>query len=110
MVDGRRLAQMPQGGFLVNTARGGVVNLDDLLQALDSGHLAGAALDVLPQEPPVADHPIVHHPRVLLSPHSAFFSTEAEEELRRKTMLNIVDWAREGRPTYVVVPGKVGLD
>jgi D-3-phosphoglycerate dehydrogenase len=110
IVDRRRLAQMPPGGYLVNTARGGVVNLDDLLQALDSGHLAGAALDVLPQEPPVADHAVVSHPRVLLSPHSAFFSAEAEQELRRKTVLNIVDWALEGRPTYVVVPGQADLD
>lgn len=108
MVERRFLSQMPEGSYLVNTSRGGVVNLDDLLEALDSGQLAGAALDVLPQEPPPSDHPILHHPRVLLSPHTAFFSVEAEEELRRKTALNIVEWAREGRPRYVVVEGAEG--
>lgn len=106
MVDRRRLAQMPSGSYLVNTARGGVVNLDHLLEALDGGRLAGAALDVLPQEPPPADHPIVRHPRVSLSPHSAFYSVEAEHEVRRRTILNIVIWAREGRPPNVVVEGR----
>jgi D-3-phosphoglycerate dehydrogenase len=103
MVNRERLAQMPQGSYLVNTARGGLVKLDDLLEALDTGCLGGAALDVLPQEPPPSNHPVLCHPRVLLTPHSAFFSVEAEKELRRKTALNVVAWAREGRPTYVVV-------
>ncbi len=105
LVNRRLLAQMPDGSYLVNTSRGGLVNLDDLLQALDDGRLAGAGLDVLPQEPPPPDHPILRHPRVLLSPHVAWFSEEAEEEVRRKTALNIVAWTREGRPPYVVVEG-----
>ncbi|HEY64919.1 MAG TPA: C-terminal binding protein [Caldilineae bacterium] len=106
MVTRRLLEQMPRGGYLVNTARGSVVQLDDLLEALNSGQLAGAALDVLPQEPPPPDHPILSHPKVLLSPHAAFFSVEAEQELRRKAAYNIVAWAREGRPPYVVVEGR----
>lgn len=106
LVNRRLLAQMPAGSYLVNTARGGLVNLEDLLQAINDGRLAGAALDVLPQEPPPLDHPVLRHPQVLLSPHTAFYSVEAEEELRRKAALNIVDWAREGRPAYVVVEGR----
>ena len=108
MVDGHRLRQMPKGSFVVNTARGGVVNLDDLLWALDQGDLAAAALDVLPEEPPSADHPILAHPRVLLTPHSAFYSEEAEQELRRKAVQNILSWAESGRPPYVLVEGKRG--
>jgi D-3-phosphoglycerate dehydrogenase len=108
MVDGHRLGQMPEGSYLVNTARGGVVNLDDLLWALDHGGLVAAALDVLPEEPPPADHPILAHPRVLLTPHSAFYSAEAEQELRRKAVQNILSWAESGRPPYVVVEGKRG--
>lgn len=105
LVNRRLLAQMPARSYLVNTARGGLINLDDVLQALDNGRLAGAALDVLPQEPPPPDHPVLRHPRVLLSPHVAWYSVEAEEELRRKAALNIVAWAQEGRPPYVVVEG-----
>jgi D-3-phosphoglycerate dehydrogenase len=105
LVNSQRLAQMPAGSYLVNAGRGALVDLEDLLQALDSGHLAGAALDVLPQEPPPANHPILRHPRVLLSPHAAFYSVEGEEELRRKHALNVAAWAREGRPPYVVVEG-----
>lgn len=100
------LGRMPTGSYLVNTARGGLVDLDALLEALDSGRLAGVALDVLPQEPPPQDHPLLTHPRALITPHVAWYSAEAEVELRRKAAQNIVDWARTGRPTYAVVEGR----
>ncbi|HEX2075189.1 MAG TPA: C-terminal binding protein [Geodermatophilus sp.] len=100
------LARMPVGSYLVNTARGGLVDLDAVLQALDAGRLAGVALDVLPQEPPPWGHPLLAHPRALLSPHVAWYSEEAEAELRRKAAQNVVTWARTGRPTYPVVEGR----
>lgn len=103
LVDGRSLSSMPQGSYLVNTARGGLVDLDALLTALDDGRLAGAALDVLPQEPPPPDHPVLDHPRVLLTPHAAFYSQESEVELRSKGALNIVNWRDEGKAPYTVV-------
>jgi len=102
----RTLALMKRGSFLVNTARGAVADVDDVLAALDSGQLEAAALDVLPKEPPEAHHPVLRHPRVLLTPHAAFYSREGEKELRRKAAQNLVDWARTGRPTYVVVEGR----
>ena len=105
IANARMLSAMKRGSFLVNTARGSVANLDHVMAALDSGQLDGAGLDVLPKEPPEADHPILRHPRVLLSPHAAFYSVEGEKELRRKAAQNLVDWARTGRPTYVVVEG-----
>jgi D-3-phosphoglycerate dehydrogenase len=102
-----RMFQLMKGGsFLVNTSRGSVANLDHVLAALDSGQLDSAALDVLPKEPPEADHPVLRHPRVLLTPHAAFYSAEGERELRRKAAQNLVDWARTGRPTYVVSEGR----
>jgi phosphoglycerate dehydrogenase-like enzyme len=60
---------------------------------------------VLPHEPPPKDHPLLTHPRALITPHVAWYSAEAEIELRRKAAQNIVDWARTGRPTYAVVEG-----
>jgi len=106
IADGRMLSLMKPGSFLVNTARGPVADLDAILAALDSGRLAGAGLDVLPKEPPEADHRVLGHPRVLLSPHAAFYSVEGEKELRTKAALNVIEWARTGRPTYVVVEGR----
>jgi D-3-phosphoglycerate dehydrogenase len=106
IANARSLAAMKPGSWLVNTARGPVADPDDVLAALDSGRLEGAALDVLPKEPPEADHPVLRHPRVLLSPHAAFYSRQGEHELRRKAAQNLIDWARTGRPTYVVVEGR----
>jgi D-3-phosphoglycerate dehydrogenase / 2-oxoglutarate reductase len=100
------LDRMPAGSYLVNTSRGGLVDLDAVLGALDSGRLAGVALDVLPQEPPPTDHPLLTHPRALITPHVAWYSADAEIELRRKAAQNIVDWARTGRPTYAVIEGR----
>ena len=104
MIDAAVLRHLRPGSFVVNTARGAVVNVDDLLSALDSGILAGAGLDVLPVEP-VADARLLGHPRVILTPHAAFFSEQSEVELRRKAAQNIVTWLKTGRPEYVVVAG-----
>jgi phosphoglycerate dehydrogenase-like enzyme len=106
MANARMFALMKPGSFLVNTARGAVADVTDVLAALDSGQLEAAALDVLPQEPPEPGHPVLRHPRVLLSPHAAFYSEQGEKELRRKAVQNLIDWARTGRPTYVVSEGK----
>lgn len=63
------LARLPAGAYLVNTARGGLIEDAALVAALDSGHLAGAGIDVTEPEPPAADHPFRRHPRILLTPH-----------------------------------------
>jgi D-3-phosphoglycerate dehydrogenase len=105
MIDARFFAAARPGMTLVNTSRGAVVALPDLLAALDAGILRGVALDVLPVEPVPADSPLVRDPRVILTPHAAFFSVEAEKELRRKAAQNIVSWLRSGRPDYPVVHG-----
>ena len=104
IVNGHVLDLMKPGSYLVNTARGGLVNVDDALAALDSGRLGGLALDVLPTEPP-GDHPLVRHPRTILTPHAAFFSKEAEIELRRKAAQNIITFAKTGKPDYIVIQG-----
>jgi phosphoglycerate dehydrogenase-like enzyme len=105
MVSDRLIARMRRGSMLVNTARGAVVDVDAVLARLEDSTLDGAALDVLPIEPLAANHPLARHPRVLLTPHAAFYSTAAEVELRRKAALNIVQWATTGRPMYPVIQG-----
>ena len=82
---------MKRGSWFVNTARGPMVNYDDLLDALESGHLRGAMLETFWQEPPPADHPLLRHPSVTLTPHIAGASTTTvriaasmvAEEIRR---------------------------
>lgn len=84
LIDARALARMPDGSVLVNTARGPLVDQEALIAALDSGRLLGAGLDVVEREP-LDDDRLRHHPRVVLTPHSAFYTVEGSEELRRKT-------------------------
>ena len=74
---------MKPGAVLINTARGALVNFSDVLSALDSGHLGGAALDVLEVEPPPANHLMVtaRHPRLLVTPHIAWATQEAQQNL-----------------------------
>ena len=105
LVDAEFFGAAKRGLTLVNTSRGAVVDVTELLAALDAGIVGGAALDVLPTEPVARDSPLLSHPRVILTPHAAFFSVEAERELRRKAAQNIVSWFRRGRPDYPVVAG-----
>jgi len=105
MIAAKVLDTAKPGMFLVNTARGAVVDVEAALAALDGGRLAGLALDVLPAEPVPPESKLLGHPRVILTPHAAFFSVEAERELRRKAAQNILTWLRTGRPDYVVTTG-----
>ena len=73
-----RLARLPKGARVINAARGGLVDEDALLELLESGHLAGAALDVLAVEPPPADHPLLSRDDVLVTPHLGASSHEAQ--------------------------------
>jgi D-3-phosphoglycerate dehydrogenase len=105
MVDAGVLGLMKPGSFLVNTARGAVVDVEAALAAIEGGTLAGLGLDVLPEEPVPARSRLLGHPRVILTPHAAFFSVEAERDLRRKAAQNIITFLATGRPDYVVVAG-----
>ena len=69
LIDAAALALLPAGALVINNARGGVVNEAALLAALESGHIAGVALDVFETEPPALDHPLRRHKRVIRTPH-----------------------------------------
>ncbi|MDQ8707173.1 C-terminal binding protein [Streptomyces sp. LHD-70] len=105
MVNGPLLARMRPGSILVNVSRGDLIDPGALLAALDSGHLAGAALDVFPTEPPAADDRLRSHPRLLLSPHSAFLTDASLRAYATEPARNVIAWWTTGRPhTPVVTP------
>ncbi|MEV8603220.1 C-terminal binding protein [Streptomyces griseoviridis] len=105
MVNAGLLARMRRGSMLVNVSRGDLVDPEALLDALDDGRLAGAALDVFPVEPPAAADRLRSHPRLHLSPHSAFLSDASLRAYATEPARNVIAWWTTGRPhTPVVVP------
>lgn len=105
LINARTLAQMKPGAFLINTARGGLVDEPALAAALKRGHLAGAALDSLSIEPPPADHPLLAGdiPNLLITPHCAWGSRPARQRLVEELVKNIQAF-KQGVPRNLVLP------
>jgi len=89
--------RMKPGAFVINISRGPVVNEKDLLEALDRGMIAGAGLDVLNQEPPAPDHPLLLQERVVVTPHTAGVTEQSFSALGRAVAEN-VERLRRGEP------------
>ena len=94
--------KMKQGACLINTARGPLVDEDALLAALDSGRLAGAALDVVAVEPLPKDSRLIGRDNVILTPHTAFYSVEALEELQSKCAADVARVLSGETPVYPI--------
>jgi D-3-phosphoglycerate dehydrogenase / 2-oxoglutarate reductase len=84
MISRDSLAQMHPHTLLVNTSRGGLVSTDDLLHALQDGVIAGAALDVVEEEPPPASAPILKAPNIIVTSHIAWYSSKSIGRLQRR--------------------------
>ena len=101
MVNADTISRMKDGVFLINTARGGLVNEADLAAALKSGKVAGAGVDVISEEPMKPDNPLLTAPNILITPHIAWASIEARTRLVNQIAGNLSAWL-EGRPVNVV--------
>ena len=104
LLNERAFRFMKPTAYLINTARGALIDENALRKALDQGWLAGAALDVLSQEPPPANHPLLHRDDVLITPHAAFYSSAAIEELARKAAQHVAQTLRGETPPHIVNP------
>ncbi|MGN0159724.1 MAG: D-2-hydroxyacid dehydrogenase [Brotaphodocola sp.] len=101
MMNKDTLAKMKKGAMLINVSRGPLVEETDLKESLESGHLAGAACDVISVEPMKADNPLLTAPNIILTPHMAWASVEARERLLNIAAANISGWM-EGKAQNVV--------
>jgi D-3-phosphoglycerate dehydrogenase len=103
----RAIEAMRRRPVLLNTSRGALVDLDAVTAALDSGQLSAVALDVTDPEPLASGHRLRSHPNAIVTPHMAFYSVEAEEELRRRACDEVLR-ALAGRPPRSPVPPPSG--
>jgi D-3-phosphoglycerate dehydrogenase len=104
IVGGPQLKLMKPGAFLVNCARGGLVDEQALADALKAGTIAGAGIDVWAEEPPPADHPLLHEPRCIVTPHVAGGSVEARRETARMVAEETLRVLRGEDPRYSYNP------
>ncbi|GAB2476984.1 C-terminal binding protein [Promicromonospora xylanilytica] len=102
------LARMRHDAILVNTSRGGVVDVDALVDALRSGSIQGAGIDVHEHEPLPADHPLTEIDSVVLTPHLAWYTEESYDELKRRTAANVVDVCAGRTPRNILNPEVLG--
>lgn len=102
------LARMRPDAIIVNTSRGGVIDTDALVEALQAGTIRSAALDVTEVEPTPVGHPLFDLPQVTLTPHMAWYSEESYGELKRRTVENPARIVAGGEPTNVVNPEVLG--
>lgn len=102
MVNTEFISHMPEGAVLLNMSRGHLIDPIAVRDALESGQLDGAVLDVLEEEPPRADHPLLGRDDVVLTPHIAYFSARTEEDYVRIQASNVIEAHETGKPSAPV--------
>jgi D-3-phosphoglycerate dehydrogenase / 2-oxoglutarate reductase len=102
LFDAARLAQMKSGAAIINASRGGIIDEAALIEALNSGRLSGAALDVYAQEPPPADSPLIGHPAVVTMPHIGASTAEAQTSAGTEMAEGVAAALLGGTPRYAV--------
>ncbi|TCZ53367.1 NAD(P)-dependent oxidoreductase [Roseicella aquatilis] len=107
LMDAAAFARMKPGAIFVTTARGGIHDEPALHEALRSGHLAGAGLDVWEQEPPPPGHPLLHMPTVIVTQHTAGVTQESRANITRIAALAFADAARGKLPPRIINPAVI---
>lgn len=102
MINAHLLSLMRPSAYLINTARGLIVDETALLAAVQNGRIAGAALDVLASEPPLPNHPFLHDDRFFITPHSAWCSEESDAAVWEWAASNVAAVLRNERPAHAV--------
>jgi D-3-phosphoglycerate dehydrogenase len=108
LVGAPELARMRSDAIIVNTSRGGVISTDALVDALRSGAIAGAGIDVHETEPLPAGHALMDFDNVVLTPHLAWYSEESYVELKRRTIENVVEVCAGRVPRNILNPEVLG--
>jgi D-3-phosphoglycerate dehydrogenase len=108
MIGAEQLAQMRTDAVLVNTSRAGVVDGAALVEALSTGRILGAGIDVHESEPLPASHPLTSFDSVVLTPHLAWYTEESYDELKRRTVANVIEVCAGREPRDIVNPEVLG--
>lgn len=106
LIDKSALERMKSTALLINTSRGGIINEEDLYQALKAGEIAGAGIDVFEHEPP-SDSKLLELDNVVLSPHTAAFTTEAMNSMNVEVVKQLICWLQDKTPRFTVNAEKV---
>jgi D-3-phosphoglycerate dehydrogenase len=104
LMNRERIAKMKDGAYLFNLARGPLVDEEALLEAVNSGKLAGAGLDVFDPEPPAPDSPIRNHPNIIVTPHSASVTVEGRSRMEHMAVQRVIDLFQGEIPADLINP------